>query len=185
MTNIQKYRSFAGEKLILPYIFSLLLFVSCGEKKKELSKQEQLKYHETLIKVNKYLVDEDADIIRKYIKRRNWQMHTTETGLWYMIYEKGNGEIAQSNKMATILYKVSLLDGTLCYSSEKSGTKKFRIGQGGIEPGLEEGILLLHTGDKAKFIMPPHLAHGLMGDGDKIPPRSTILYEIELTQISN
>ncbi len=185
MINIQKYRYFTREKLILPYIFLLLIFVSCGEKKKELSKQEQLKYHETLIKVNKYFVDEDANIIRKYIKRRNWQMKTTETGLWYMIYEKGNGKIAQSNKMATILYKVSLLDGTLCYSSEKLGQKKLRIGKGGVEPGLEEGMLLLHTGDKARFIMPPHLAHGLMGDGDKIPPRSTILYEIELIQISD
>lgn len=158
---------------------------SCGGEKNKPTKQDQAKYQERLIEVNKYLVKEDAGVIQKYVKRRNWQMTTTKTGLWYMIYERGNGLPAQPGKLATIKYKIWLLDGTLCYSSEKSGPKKFRIGRGGVEPGLEEGILLMHAGDKAKMIMPPHLAHGLIGDQDKIPPRSIILYEIELLQISD
>jgi FKBP-type peptidyl-prolyl cis-trans isomerase len=102
-----------------------------------------------------------------------------------MIYKNGSGADAQTGKQATLNYKVWLLDGTLCYSSEKSGPKKFRIGQGGVESGLEEGVLLLKVGDKARFIMPPHLAQGLIGDQDKIPPRSCIVYEVELVQISD
>ena len=112
-------------------------------------------------------------------------METTETGLWYMIYEKGTGIPSSNGKIATIKYNVYLLDGTLCYSSEKTGPKKFTIGKGGVERGLEEGVLMLHMGDKARFILPPHLAQGLTGDGNKIPSRSIILYEVELTQISN
>jgi len=181
----KKYHFFKKGNIILLYIFALLLSLSCAERKKEVQKPDKPNYSEKLINVNKLLVDKDADIIRKYIARRNWQMQTTETGLWFMIVEKGNGKKAQPSKVATILYKVYLLDGTLCYSSEKTGPKKFTLGKGGVEGGLEEGVLLLNCGDKARFIMPPHLAQGLMGDGNKIPPRSTILYEVELIQISD
>ena len=151
----------------------------------ENAKKDPLYREETLLRINKYLVGKDADIIRGYLKRRNWTMNTSPTGLWYMIYRKGNGAPAKTGKEATINYKVWLLDGTLCYSSDSLGQKKFRIGKGGVEKGLEEGILLLHVGDKARFIMPPHLADGLIGDEDRIPPRSIILYDLELVNISD
>jgi FKBP-type peptidyl-prolyl cis-trans isomerase len=48
---------------------------------------------------------------------------------------------------------------------------------------LHEGIQLLHVGDKAIFILPSHLAHGLLGDEDKIPPHSAVIYDIELLGI--
>jgi len=80
-------------------------------------------------------------------------------------------------------YRISLLDGTLCYSSDSLGVKEFAIGHGGVESGLEEGILLLKVGDKARFIMPPFKAHGLLGDMKKIPARSIIVYEIELLKL--
>jgi FKBP-type peptidyl-prolyl cis-trans isomerase len=163
----------------------LLLALSCREQKKGPSKEDQARYQENLVRVNRYLVGADADKIRGYMKRRHWAMNTSKTGLWYMIYKNGSGADAQTGKQATLNYKVWLLDGTLCYSSEKSGPKKFRIGQGGVESGLEEGVLLLKVGDKARFIMPPHLAQGLIGDQDKIPPRSCIVYEVELVQISD
>jgi FKBP-type peptidyl-prolyl cis-trans isomerase FkpA len=185
LKNNHSYISFCRKKIILLSLFSFVLFFSCGGGKKEPTTEELAKNRETLIRINKYLVKEDDDLIRKYLKRRNWQMKSTETGLWYMIYEKGDGKPAQRNKLATINYKVWLLDGTLCYSSEKSGPKKFRIGKGGVESGLEEGILFLHEGDKARMIMPPHLAQGLVGDQDKIPPRSIILYELELLKLSD
>ncbi len=59
------------------------------------------------------------------------------------------------------------------------------IGHGGVESGIEEGILLLHKGDKARFILPPFRAHGLLGDRQKIPPRSIIVYELELKDLIN
>ena len=54
---------------------------------------------------------------------------------------------------------------------------------GGVESGLEEGILLMKTGGKAKFILPPHLAYGLPGDGKKIPARAILVYDVELLSI--
>jgi len=165
-------------------LFVFVALFSCDKKGKEAVHETPKEHQETLVRINKYLVGKDADIIRGYIRRRNWTMNVSETGLWHMIYEKGKGPAAKTGQIATLTYKVWLLDGTLCYSSETHEPKKFRIGKGGVERGLEEGILLLHEGDKARFIMPPHLAYGLMGDDDKIPPRSIILYEVQLVQLT-
>jgi FKBP-type peptidyl-prolyl cis-trans isomerase len=85
---------------------------------------------------------------------------------------------------AKLKFSVSLLDGTLCYSSDSSGLESFIIDHDQVESGLHEGIKLLHEGDKAKFILPSHLAHGLIGDKDKIPRRSPIVYDIELIQLT-
>jgi len=173
---------------IAVYFMSLIIVVSlitCRHAPKEKSNKEIARQNETLLNVNKYLVGKDADIIRGYAQRRGWKMTTTQTGLWYIISNEGTGKAAQSGKMAVINYRVSLLDGTICYTSDVLGPKKFKIGQGGVESGLEEGILLMHEGGKANFILPPHLGHGLMGDEKKIPPRAIILYEVELIQISD
>lgn len=171
--------------IFLYCLLSFFCFVSCNtnhyykdESKKKISDEQ-------LIKVNKYLVEKDSELIEAYIKRRNWEMKTTGSGLWYMIYEKGGGNQAQQGKYAEIDYTIELLDGTICYDSDSLGSKKFKIGKGSVESGLEEGILLLREGDKARFIMPPHLAHHLLGDEERIPARATIVYHIELLKISD
>ena len=173
---------------ILTFILTIGLitgFVSCRTQPKEKSKKEIIRQNETLLNVNKYLVGKDAALIHAYSERRGWKMTTSGTGLWYMITREGKGMVPQTGKLAEFNYSVSLLDGTICYSSTSLGSKKFRIGKGGVESGLEEGILLMHEGGKAVFILPPHLGYGLMGDNKKIPPRAILLYEVELINISD
>ena len=110
-------------------------------------------------------------------------MKETKTGLWYHIDIEGEGELAVKGDVVELSYTIALLDGTACYSSDSLGNKQFKVGQGGVEPGLEEGILLLNKGAKATFIMPPHRAHGLVGDDDKIPGRKSIVYKVEVVDI--
>jgi FKBP-type peptidyl-prolyl cis-trans isomerase len=110
-------------------------------------------------------------------------MKETGTGLRYMIYRDGSGLKAEKGKVAILNYKLWLITGDLVYSSETNGPKSFLIGKGGVESGLEEGILLMKVGDKAKMILPSHLAHGLLGDEKKIPPRTAIVYDIELVEL--
>ncbi|HTA60983.1 MAG TPA: FKBP-type peptidyl-prolyl cis-trans isomerase, partial [Bacteroidia bacterium] len=80
-------------------------------------------------------------------------------------------------------YKVSLLDGTLCYSSETKGSKEFLVGADKVESGIHEGVQLMHLHDKALFILPAHLAFGLVGDRDKIPPKVAVVYTIEVISV--
>ncbi len=168
------------------FIF-FILFQACGEAHKRTSKNTNLQekdLNEKLIKANKIYVQQESDEIDQYVHHRGWKMITTGTGLRYMITEIGNGTAAANEKQAKVNYKISLLDGTLCYSSDSTGSKTFLIGRDNVESGLHEAIQLLRVGSKAIFILPSHLAHGLIGDNSKIPPKSSVIYDIELLSIN-
>lgn len=170
------------KKIIFFILLIVVFFYACKENE-ETKDRNWKKIDEQLININKYLVNEDKERIESYIERKQWKMEQTETGLWYEIVETGKGEKAQQNQIAVINYKVELLDGTLCYSSDSTGPKSFKVGMEDVENGLHEGIKMLNKGAKARFIMPPYLAHGLVGDDYKIPPRSIIVYYVELIDI--
>ena len=136
------------------------------------------------INANKKAIESEDQQIRLYISRMGWKMKETGTGLRYLITKRGNGPKTKAGKIARLDYEIRLISGELCYSSQQTGPKEFRIGSGGVESGLEEGILLLHKGDRAKFILPSHLAFGLVGDQDKIPGRCTIIYDVHLLDLN-
>jgi gliding motility-associated peptidyl-prolyl isomerase len=161
----------------------IVFFSACKEDNARKQNQSQKNTKEALMKVNKGLVKNEEQQIEDFLNRYNWTMQETGTGLRYMIYEKGEGIKAEPGKTALLDFTVSLLNGEVCYSSDESGPKEFVIGKSGVESGLQEGILLLKEGDRAKFIIPSHLAFGLLGDQDRIPARSTLIYDVKLLKI--
>ncbi len=171
----------------MKYLIVFLLWFgmfSCQEDEKNnntILNEQQVK--EVLINANKEAAEEESLQIDAYIKRRNLDVIITGTGLRYQIYKKGSGEKAVIGKHAVVSYEVSLIDGTICYSTKEFGPEEFKIGSDRVESGLHEGICYMSVGDKAKIIIPSHLAHGLMGDSKKIPIRSTIIYDIELIKL--
>lgn len=164
----------------------LVLFsFSCGWRESAVEKPPEADPgKEQLMGANRQLLERDTELIRKYIARRGWEMQTTSSGLYYFVYEAGEGEPAQNGDIIRMNYRLSLLDGTLCYTSDEDGPLVFRVGKGGVESGLEEAALLLRRGDKARLILPPFLAHGLTGDQNKIPPRTVIVYEVEVISVT-
>jgi FKBP-type peptidyl-prolyl cis-trans isomerase len=160
-----------------------LIIEGCRDKAATIKQEDYNQVRNQMVEVNLILVRKDRQKIMEYIARQNITMKETGTGLWYLIENAGSGEKTEQGKVATINYKITLLDGTICYDSEKDGPKTFLIGKGGVESGLEEGILMLREGGTARFIMPPHLAYGLPGDGEIIPARAIIVYDVELISI--
>ncbi len=170
-------------KILIILLIITISFSCKNEKPKPSLTYIKQKYKEPLVKINKHLVKEDIDRINGYCRRRNWKMKLNKAGLFYDIYKKTNGDSVKTGDVVIIKYKLSLLNGKLCYTSDSLGAKSFKVGQGGVEKGLEIGILLMRKGEKARFIMAPFLAYGLIGDEKKIPPLSTIVYDIELIDI--
>ena len=163
-------------------IISLFAINSCNQKTRETPENfpTQREVNRSLEDINrKFMLDESA-MIDAYIERKRLKMNSTGTGLRYNLENIGTGELAKNGQRATVSYKISLLDGREIYNSENDGNKDFVIGHDHVESGLHEGILLMKVGDRAKFILPSHLAHGLSGDNNKIPPRSSVVYDIQL-----
>lgn len=173
-------------KKLISFIILLafvILHTACNDDTDRKSFQKKVNPEESLIKTNRYLVKSERVDIDNYIRRHQWEMQETGSGLRYMIAEKGSGPKVEEGNLIEIKYSLWLINGDLVYSSIDSGPKSFIVGKGGVESGLEEGVLMLHEGDKARFIIPAHLAHGLLGDEKKIPPRTAIIYELELIKI--
>jgi len=158
----------------------LLILTACGEEKKEMPKIDWDQEKST--KFNKELAIEEEINIKLFLEhKRTWQMTKTGSGLQYFIYKNGTGErTATEGDIAQVEMKISLLDGKECYATKSDEYEEFVIDKSDIETGIQEGIKKLRVGDQAKLIIPSHLAHGLIGDMDKIPPLSTIVVDIKL-----
>lgn len=139
---------------------------------------------EMLLRVNKYLVEKDVELMRSYAEKQHWNMEVSETGLFYEIYETTDGSPVKQGDLVSINYQISLLDGSRCYSSEEDGPREFSIGRSQEISGLEQGVAMMKEGEKARFIIPPYLAYGLIGDEGRIPARSIIVYSVELVGIN-
>lgn len=159
------------------------IVVGCNSKSNKVTQKDTQRIQEQLIDAHKGLLKKDADSIKNFAKSKNWAMTQTQTGLWYEIVNIGTGSIVELGDIVQIDYRIELLDGTLCYKSDSLTPKEFKVGQGGVESGLEEGILKLRKGDKARFIMPPHLAYGVIGDQHKIPRMAIIKYDVEVLDV--
>jgi len=166
---------------VIVFLVFLLSFLSCrsdnGTQKTAVKPGKN-----EMADLNRYLIQKDREVIENYIERKNLTMTESPTGLWYSVDKEGRGEYLKDNDRIYLEYECSLLDGTLCYSSAELGPKEIVLGKTDLEQGMNEGLRLLKVGAEAIFIMPPFLAFGLVGDGKKIPPRTTIVYSVRILE---
>ena len=131
-------------------------------------------------KANRYLLVQEAEQIDDYIERHDMNVIQTGTGLRYQIISQGDGDLIESGDVVSLEYEIRLLNGKMIYSSKNDGIKTFLVGRGGVESGLEEAILKLRKNSVAILILPAHLAHGLLGDGNKVPARAALVYKLKV-----
>ena len=166
---------------LYPVLFFFLISCNNGKVEPKLINPDELK--KPLENANHHMVKVETEEIDNYISRHDWNMLKTGTGLRYMIYKNGEGLKAVSGDVVRINYKVNLINGVDCYTSKEDGPLEFVTDKAEVINGLEEAILLLREGDKAKVIIPSHLAYGLLGDDKQIPKRATLIYDIEVLKV--
>ncbi|MFW0736958.1 peptidylprolyl isomerase [Flavobacterium sp.] len=108
----------------------------------------------------------------------------TDSGLRYKMIQKGEGKKAEAGKTVAVHYEGSLENGKVFDSSyPRKKPIEFRLGQGQVIEGWDEGIALLQVGDKARFVIPSDLAYGAAGAGGVIPPNATLIFDVELMDV--
>lgn len=140
-------------------------------------------YKYSFIEANKYTRERNRELIQAFINRTAWDMKETSTGLWYKILDPGTGEHVEEGRMIYYSYQTRLINGTICYTADTINPKKIVVGKGNIESGLEEGLLLLREKSRARFIIPPYLAHGNFGDMDKIPGSAILIIDVHVLEV--
>lgn len=106
----------------------------------------------------------------------------TETGLQYEVMKRGTGPKPKATDKVKTHYHGMLTDGTVFDSSVNRGEPiSFQVG--GVIKGWTEALQLMNVGDKWRLVIPSELAYGARGAGAKIPPHSTLVFEVELLGI--
>lgn len=123
------------------------------------------------------LEDRDIDL---YVRRHELQLRKSGTGVRYHLLRDVPGDTVTPGEWAKVNYRMELLNGDTTYASVKGKPESFLVEMDDVESGLHEGIQHLSPGDSALIIIPSYRAHGLIGDMDKVPMRSTIVYQIGL-----
>ncbi len=122
-----------------------------------------------------------AQQLAEYLASKKIKTEPTESGLYYVRTQEGNGERPMVGQQVTVNYIGKLLDGTVFDSSYDRGEPiVITIGVGQVIPGWDEGILLMSKGEKGVFYIPYYLGYGDRGAGEDIAPFSNMIFEVEL-----
>ena len=105
---------------------------------------------------------------------------TTASGLAYQVIKEGNGATPTANDQVQVNYVGKLIDGTV-FDESKGKPAEFRVD--GVIKGWTEILQLMKAGSKVKVVIPQDLAYGARYAGEKIPPFSTLVFEIELVKV--
>ena len=102
---------------------------------------------------------------------------STDSGLQYTIIEAGEGESPTASSTVKVAYRGTLLDGTVFDESSEEGIE---FGVDKVIRGWTEALQLMKPGAKWRLFIPPDLAYGEQGSGNKIGPNTLLMFEVEL-----
>ena len=120
-----------------------------------------------------------------YIEKYKQKSDVTETpsGLMYRVIEQGNGISPTIKDTVRVNQRIWLSDGTVIADTYKTGEPDSFSMAEAIE-GLQEGLQLMKEGCRYEFVIPPELAWGKRGAGNKIGANAVLTFDLRLIEVT-
>jgi len=110
------------------------------------------------------------------------EVYVTVSGLQYQILKSSYGPKPEPDSVVRVLYTGTFVDGTLFdKSTDDEGSL---IPMELVIPGWSEGLMLMSVGSSYRLYIPSDLAYGSEGIQGMIPPYSTLIFTVELLEIT-
>lgn len=130
------------------------------------------------------MIAKEAKSLSDYIKKHGIKESPTQTGLYIIRQEEGDGKLAQiGDEVAVHCVLKNLEDEVLDSSYDYDRPLSFTIGREETMPAIEEAVMTMKQGAKVTLITPSELAFGDLDLGVKLPPYSPLRIELELVEI--
>ena len=176
---------------MLKYILKLVIIfvaISCSDEQQD-SKVDPFKGMSAQVRKHKLegalkrSAKKEHRQIDSFLERHNIMAEKTGTGVRYAIYEEGFGSTVKSEDIVEASYVITNIKGDTIYEVPDSIPVKFKVEKSEKESGLHEAIKYLSPKSKAIIVIPSYRAHGISGDDNRIPPLTTVIYNIKLHRI--
>ncbi len=143
--------------------------------------QKQMTYYKNVNAERKYgpIKKASEEFLKENGKKKD--VVTTPSGLQYKVLTKGEGEIPTATQRVKVNYRGTLIDGTEFDSSYKRN-QPATFGCNQVIKGWTEALTMMPVGSKWELYIPQELGYGERESG-KIPPFSTLIFEVELLEI--
>ncbi|MDO7852079.1 FKBP-type peptidyl-prolyl cis-trans isomerase [Hymenobacter convexus] len=129
----------------------------------------------------------DDNIITDYLLAHNITTAQKQaSGLYFLPISTNTNAVRPTNGSTVVVqYTGHLLDaaGTVFDASTPTTPFSFAFGGKKVIAGFEEGIGLMHKGDRAELLIPSALAYGPQGSGTRIDPNSVLRFEVEVVDV--
>lgn len=169
----------------LIHLILLVLCMACGgDGRVPTSNEGTVPQDADLFQENKDAVKLETQDIKLYAQRHGLQLVSTGTGVQYQLLRDEPGPTARPEQWARVNYRLELLTGDTAYTTARGKPESFMVAMDQVESGLHEAIQLLGPGDSALIVIPSYRAHGLIGDQERIPMRSTIVYHLGVVAVT-
>ncbi len=115
-----------------------------------------------------------------YVAKNKLTATKTDSGLYYVINEAGDGEQPTATSNVTVAYKGYFTNGNVFDQSNASGIS-FGLNQ--VIKGWTEGIPYFKEGGSGILLVPSHLGYG-SNDYSSIPGGSVLIFEVKLISVN-
>lgn len=153
-------------KIIL-IAFTILLFTACGSDDNNNNNTTD------------YSTQNEEEIVA-YIAANNLVATKSDSGLYYVIDDAGNGSQPNTSDNVTVAYKGYFTNGKVFDQSDSDGIS-FGLGQ--VIPGWTEGITYFKEGGSGMLLIPSHLGYGNSGRGS-IPGGAVLIFDVDLKSVN-
>ena len=117
--------------------------------------------------------------------------HSNITQLLKQDVKTGTGTEATAGRRVAVHYTGWLYDegksdhkGKQFDSSRGGEPFTFRLGGGEVIPGWDQGVAGMRVGGQRTLTIPPDLGYGAQGAAGAIPPNATLVFDVELLNVS-
>lgn len=162
-----------------------LAIIGCDRNGRPSAEQGPPTNAQELVQANKEALKLEQHDIKLYAERHGLTLTPTGTGVHIQMIRDKEGPTALPDQWAKVNYRLELLNGDTAYHTEPGRPESFMVEMDQVESGLHEAIQLLSAGDSAIIIIPSYRAHGLIGDQEHIPMRSSIVYRLGVVAITD